>query len=472
VRPTFLQILRRTLRTWIFLPGILFILVLGALQANNAYRAIEKRNRVVSGAISYYITTYISDALYALKHFSKGIGPATKDMNKNLETFYNAYPHFERLLWLSKDKIILTAAPFGAEGLPFPIRMDIRHEGGIISKPIVSPGSGQPVLYLGVKYHTGNILVGEMDTLALSQHLGGLLPPGNTIILADAYGNIVSHPDLSKVLRQENIGDLPLMAAPHSEERVRTSFFTHDGTLYIGSLATIPGENWKIIISSKASTVFIPILETVLALLALLTTLFLLFSALLNNALKAGLVLPLDDLIHDIKQLGMGADISDKPIRSTYRELETVEEEFRKMCREVRGREEELSENAERYRALFHDNQLVLLLVDPLTGDILDNNKRAVEYYGYAQNTLRSLTLFDINAESGTVAKKIMERPWNSGAATTIRTKHTLASGEVREVDLLISPMTIHGTPRNFVTVIDASQTSRGNSDPRDKAES
>lgn len=457
-RPTFLSILKKTLRTWIFLPSMILVLSLGILLANSSYSEVKKRNRAVSGAISYYISSYIDGALYALKHFSKRLSPTKADLNKSLLSFYGAYPHFERLLWLSRDGTILAAAPTGAEGLPFPIKPAASTGGAVITRPIISPDSGHPVIYLGVALPTGNMLIGEMDTLTLSQHLGGMLPPGNTIILTDSFGNIVSHPDRARVLRQENVGDMPLMRAQAQDGNIATKMFTHDGNLYIGSLARIPGEDWKILILSQASTVFIPVIQTVLALIALATTLFLIVSALLNNALKTGLVLPLEDFIDDIKQLASGEDITATPARSAYRELETVEEEFRKMAREVRGREDELSENTEYYRALFEDNQLIMFLVDPLSGRIMASNKQAARFYGYSKATLNALTVHDLDANSRDTVQGMIDTAQANHDASHFRTRHVLANDETRDVEIHISPMTIRGEPRDFITVVDISR--------------
>lgn len=452
--PTFMTVLRRTLRAWIFIPAVFFVLAIGLLLANNAYTQVKKRNRVVSGAISYYVSSYIGDALRSLNHFSKQMGPQDIDIKTTMAGFYGASPHFERLLWLSSDGIILAAAPSGAEGLGFPVKMNFDAENTIISRPIISPRSGRPVIYLGVGFFSGGMLVGEMDTLTLSQHLGGLLPPGNTIILADRFGNIVSHPDRDKVLQQENIGDLSLLENTDSSGTY-TKLFTFDGKLYIGSVSTIAEEGWKILIISETYTVFTPILQTMLALLAVIATLFFMVRAQLNNSLKTGLIHPLEDFVDDIRSLAQGREIPEPPFKASYHELETVEEEFRKMSREVRRREEELSENAERYRALFYDNRLVQLLVDPSDGAILDANRAAVAYYSYPVSVYKAMTIFDINTTPEEVVRDLMTKAAEQGPACSVTTQHRLANGEKREVEVFISPMVHQGKTLLFTTVVD-----------------
>lgn len=459
-RPTFIAVLKRTLRLWVFLPGVACILGMGLLFAHNGYTEIKKRNHAVSGAISQYVFLYLDDTIHALNHFIKRIGPDNTEVNDLLAILFGTSPHFKRLLWLSEDGTILAASPSGTEGLTFPINLNFSNGRKFISRLVISPDSGAPVIYLGEKLRSGNILVGELDAIILSRHLGGLLPPGNTFILTDRFGNIISHPDRDKVLQQENIGDIPLLSDPKKPSSA-TRLFIYDGTLSIGSVATVPGADWKIIILSNASTVFAPVLNTVLFMFGMVMLLFLLINSLLNKRLTTGLVHPLETFIDDMRKLAAGGDISGHPERSTFREMETVEEEFRKMFREVRGREEELSENAERYRALFYDNRLVQLLTDPTTGKILDVNRRALDYYGYARSTFDTLTIFDINAQSEEFILQVVRRAQSLTTGTTTLTRHALAGGEERDVEVHISPMILHGTVHHFVTVIDVTDKKR-----------
>ena len=67
-----------------------------------------------------------------------------------------------------------------------------------------------------------------------------------------------------------------------------------------------------------------------------------------------------------------------------------------------------LLESEKRHRALFKDSKVPMLLVDSMTGNILDANDEASKYYGYGVETLRSMNIVQINeAEYETVQERL-----------------------------------------------------------------
>jgi PAS domain S-box-containing protein len=97
-----------------------------------------------------------------------------------------------------------------------------------------------------------------------------------------------------------------------------------------------------------------------------------------------------------------------------------------------------------RYRQMFETNQAVKLLIDPRSGAILDANSAAAEFYGYPLARLRALRLSDLSAlPSETVAVELeraraQERPYWV-------TRHRVATGTVRDVEVYSSPVEIDG---------------------------
>jgi PAS domain S-box-containing protein len=57
----------------------------------------------------------------------------------------------------------------------------------------------------------------------------------------------------------------------------------------------------------------------------------------------------------------------------------------------------EVRESEERYRSLFLGTHLVALLIDPLTGMIVDANPSACTFYGYSFDQLTRMGIFDLN---------------------------------------------------------------------------
>jgi PAS domain S-box-containing protein len=106
------------------------------------------------------------------------------------------------------------------------------------------------------------------------------------------------------------------------------------------------------------------------------------------------------------------------------------------------------------YRQMFEKNRAVKLIIDPETGEIVDANPAACDYYGYDRATLKTLTIADINILSREQVHAEMDR-----ARTEQRTyfvfRHRLASGELRDVEVHSSPIEIDGRPLLFSIIHD-----------------
>ncbi|MDW7650348.1 MAG: GAF domain-containing protein [Bacillota bacterium] len=62
-----------------------------------------------------------------------------------------------------------------------------------------------------------------------------------------------------------------------------------------------------------------------------------------------------------------------------------------------REHERELAESNQRYQSLFSNNHAVMLLIDPQTGQIIDANPAACDYYGYSKQEMVSKRITEIN---------------------------------------------------------------------------
>jgi diguanylate cyclase (GGDEF)-like protein/PAS domain S-box-containing protein len=105
---------------------------------------------------------------------------------------------------------------------------------------------------------------------------------------------------------------------------------------------------------------------------------------------------------------------------------------------------EEVSRSEARYRTLFDNSKVPMLLVDPLTGGIVRGNAAALAFYGYDALTLQSMLITDINCLSDEATRAEMHR-----AATERRAHfyfpHRLANGEVLQVEVHSGPIEMDG---------------------------
>jgi diguanylate cyclase (GGDEF)-like protein/PAS domain S-box-containing protein len=103
-----------------------------------------------------------------------------------------------------------------------------------------------------------------------------------------------------------------------------------------------------------------------------------------------------------------------------------------------------LRENERRYRQMFENNRAVQLIIDPQTGEIIDANVAASEYYGWSVERLRSMKIWEINTSG---EQRVLEEMENVAQQqrSFFQFKHRLANGSIRDVEVHSGPVEISG---------------------------
>jgi PAS domain S-box-containing protein len=103
-----------------------------------------------------------------------------------------------------------------------------------------------------------------------------------------------------------------------------------------------------------------------------------------------------------------------------------------------------LRESESKFRALFHNNHAVMWIVDPVDGRIIDANLAASRYYGWSVEELCQKHIHEINTLTAKVVEDELVCPI-CGERSFFKAKHRLASGEVRDVDIITGPVEFEG---------------------------
>lgn len=108
-------------------------------------------------------------------------------------------------------------------------------------------------------------------------------------------------------------------------------------------------------------------------------------------------------------------------------------------------------------RTLFDRHSAVMLLIEPESGDIVDANEAAVNFYGYEKEQLFELKIQDLNQlDAFTVAERrrqAFERQCN-----VFRFKHRVRSGKIKTVEVHSTPINIHGKLLLFSIIHDITE--------------
>ena len=115
---------------------------------------------------------------------------------------------------------------------------------------------------------------------------------------------------------------------------------------------------------------------------------------------------------------------------------------------------EALARSERRYAAMFLHHDAVMLLIDVETGAIAEANEAAATFYGYPLDTLRSMSMREINTAVGAEGRSFGVRVATREQAH-FTAVHLLASGETRRVDVHASPVIDDGRTLAFAIITD-----------------
>lgn len=115
---------------------------------------------------------------------------------------------------------------------------------------------------------------------------------------------------------------------------------------------------------------------------------------------------------------------------------------------------EALARSERRFAAMFQRHDAVMLLIDVETGAIADANEAAAAFYGYPLDTLRSMSMREINVAAGAEGRAFGTRVASREQAH-FTAVHRLASGETRRVDVHASPVVDEGRTLGYAIITD-----------------
>ncbi len=126
-------------------------------------------------------------------------------------------------------------------------------------------------------------------------------------------------------------------------------------------------------------------------------------------------------------------------------------------CLDITDRKEvsiALAESEKRFKAIFDKSKTVMYIVDPQTTKMVDINNTGANFYGYSKESLLGISMDKINILShDEIAHEMnLARLENK---SVFKFKHRLASGHIRNVNVIASPLTVNNKDFLHCIVID-----------------
>ena len=119
--------------------------------------------------------------------------------------------------------------------------------------------------------------------------------------------------------------------------------------------------------------------------------------------------------------------------------------------------EQALRESNSRFRQLFEKNTSIMLLIEPVSGEIREANEAASRFYGYPASTLVGMPVSQINTQSALRTAQEMQRAVREERMHFVF-QHRLASGELRDVEVHATPIAGGGEALLFSIVHDITE--------------
>ena len=116
-----------------------------------------------------------------------------------------------------------------------------------------------------------------------------------------------------------------------------------------------------------------------------------------------------------------------------------------------------LLESEKRYRSLFENNHVAMMLIDPKSGSIIDANPAAVSFYGWTRRELTEKSIYDINTLTSEVVEKEMDDSIKE-KRNRFLFKHQLADGSVRDVEVYSGPIDVGGRSLLYSMIYDITE--------------
>lgn len=113
-----------------------------------------------------------------------------------------------------------------------------------------------------------------------------------------------------------------------------------------------------------------------------------------------------------------------------------------------------LTESEARYRQTFENTAAIKYIIDPVSNRFVDANQAALSFYGYSLEEMKRLTTYDLNGLPPEVVHFNMYLV-ATGRQSYFQVTHRLKSGELREMEVYVSPIEHQGRQLNYAIAHD-----------------
>jgi len=363
---------------WLLLPALIGLICGSAIWIGIEAGKIQKEQTYYARTVAQHVNSYLQHSQRQLKQFAAVY--RENGSNRDLLPFLPEHnPSILTVHLLDSSGKIVGPGPQEGTRTDFAgtIQSASLQKEFRLTPPYYSLSQDEIVVGMVVAASGDRLLLAELDLAAIQESIQELTRHmhGGYAFLTDSYGNLLAHPDMSKVEQQVNLGSLDIISHLPSGE-AKSGFYSRNGELRLMSATSVPVSDWKVGLSQNAFSLFRQDLWTIALSLAGLLALFAVTALLFDRRLQRMIVHPLTRFTHDLDALEHGEPpVEDSKTHLSASEdcseLWSLQKNFQTMQRTVRQREATLREREEAlrqsenfYRAIFETSGAAMLIIE------------------------------------------------------------------------------------------------------------
>ena len=323
------SLLRGTLAVWLLFPCIIVVFALGLALLTQGVNKARETNEHLAAALCRYLDIFVSDAHSNLVSLARLEGRSEPDsLVAAIRQTQESLTRFQRIVLVDADGIVRFTHPPGFVGVDFPVLFPPASN-ATMSRPIFSSETGSLTIFMRAKAASGAMIAGELNLDALLEHLRHFSQElqGTVVAVTDGFGNLIAHPDMSLVRRQANIGDWRIFRQA-SDTGVFSALAFRDGSLVSDTVAQLPENQWRVILSTSLWQVLSDTLKIVTTIVILLVAYFLILFLSVRRTLDRRIIRPIVEFSKSMTGLAASQQ-PDPQAPAPFLELGLIEREFR-----------------------------------------------------------------------------------------------------------------------------------------------
>jgi len=351
------RLVLRFVLKWLLLPALLFLLIGAVIWFFFRIENIEKEQRYYTESLSRYVSSYLEYAGQSLDYVLNR-AEENEPLKEEMELLLQSTSLFEQLFILNSAGRAIEAVPQMNEIVDFSGIVSRPPEGSelFLTTPYYSVTSKRIVVGMVRNAPKKGMVLAELNLEVLQNYVENLLPhvDHGFGFITDGYGNIIAHPDMSMVQRQENVGNRKIFSLLENEKTV-SGIYRINGRFNITSGTLVSSGNWVVVISRDAQALLVPAFVTITTSVIGLVFFLSFLAFLFDRRLYGRIIRPLADFtkaLDSVKKDDAYKNSIALPAlqNNSFRELETLYNSFKEMQKAIAEREYKLRESEKRWQ--------------------------------------------------------------------------------------------------------------------------